>query len=421
MALGTDPLKITASAVYPVSGPAILNGAVLIGEDGRIAAVGRAAEVPQPQGATTLHLPDAVVLPGLVNVHTHLELTTLGGQIPEDDFFEWIQHVRRAKQELASQEFQRAAEAGVRDAWRWGITTVADTGDSGAVVDALTELGGRGVVYHEVFGPHPADADASVARLENAVAELIDRAADSVRVGVSPHAPYSVSRSLYRRTVQFADANGLPIAVHIAESPAEVALVTRGVGPFADAWAKRDIPPIETSRSPISFLDELGVLGSGLLAIHAVQTGPEDAALLVDRACGVALCPESNLRHGHGFPPVELFRNAGVSMGIGTDSVASVGSLDLFREMRHVRDRGGLAAEQIVRLATLDGARTLNLEGEVGSLEPGKWADLCVVRITPDALVSQRHLAERIIASAGDDILQTYVAGRCVHDAHVRH
>ncbi len=421
MAPGTDRLKITASAVYPVSGPAIVNGAVLIGEDGRIAAVGPAAEVPEPEGTTTINIPDAALIPGLVNVHTHLELTTLRGQIEEDDFFEWIRHVRVAKQELPSRDFQQAAEQGVRDAWRWGVTTVADTGDSGAVVDALTELGGRGVVYHEVFGPHPADADASLARLEHAVRELIDRAADSVRVGVSPHAPDSVSRLLYRKTVEFADANDLPVAVHIAESHAEVALVTRGEGPFADAWAQRDIPPIETARSPISFLDELGVLGAGLLAIHAVQTGPEDAELLAERECAVALCPESNLRHGHGFPPVELLSDAGVSMGIGTDSVASVGSLDLFREMRHVRGRSGLDAEKIVRLATLDGARTLHMAGEIGSLEPGKWADLCVVWMPPDALASQQHLAERIIETTGDHILRTYVAGRCVHEADLRH
>ena len=100
MVPGTDRLKLIASAVYPVSGPAILNGAVLIDEDGRIAAVGSAADVPQPEGAATLHLPNALVMPGLVNLHTHLELTTMGGRIEEDDFFAWIQHVRRAKQEL---------------------------------------------------------------------------------------------------------------------------------------------------------------------------------------------------------------------------------------------------------------------------------------------------------------------------------
>ncbi len=421
MVPGTDRLKLIASAVYPVSGPAILNGAVLIDEDGRIAAVGSAADVPQPEGAATLHLPDALVMPGLVNLHTHLELTTMGGSIEEDDFFAWIQHVRRAKLELPPDDFQGAARQGVRDAWRWGITAVAETGDSGSVVDALTELGGRGVVYHEVFGPHPDDAEGSLARLERTVGELIDRAGDSVTVGVSPHAPYTVSRPLYRRTVEFARANRLPVAVHIAESHAEVDLVTGGKGPFAHAWVKRGIPPFETSRSPISFLDELGVLGPDLLAIHAVRAGPEDAVLLADRGCRVALCPESNLRHGHGFPPIAQFHDAGVSLGLGTDSVASVGSLDLFREMRHVRDRGGLSAEQVVGLATFEGARALNMEGEIGSLDVGKWADLCVVRLNPDAQSSPRRLADCIIDTVGDDILQTYVAGRCVHDARVRH
>ncbi len=162
-----DLLKIAARAVYTVSGPVIIDGAVLIGEDGRIAEVGTAEDVSRPESAATVELPDTLLMPGLVNLHTHLELTALGGRIEEDDFFQWIQHVRNAKAELAmGGAFHESAGQGVKDGWRWGITTVADTGDSGAVVDALTDLGGRGVVYQEVFGPHPADAAEAFAQLE---------------------------------------------------------------------------------------------------------------------------------------------------------------------------------------------------------------------------------------------------------------
>ena len=412
-----DLLKIAARAVYTVSGPVIVDGAVLIGEDGRIAEVGTAEKVSQPESAGTVELPDTILMPGLVNLHTHLELTALGGRIEEDDFFQWIQHVRNAKAELALEAFRESAGQGVRDGWRWGITTVADTGDSGAVVDALTDLGGRGVVYQEVFGPHPADAAEAFAALEKTVEELIVRAGDSVRIGVSPHAPYTVSRPLYRLVVEFAKSQSLPVAVHIAESHAEVDLVTQGKGQFAEAWSRRGIPEIATARSPVAYLHELGVLREGLLAVHAVQTDLADAKLLGDHGCSVALCPQSNVRHGHGAPPIGRFREAGLAMGLGTDSVASVGSLDLFREMRHVRRLGGLSAAEVIELATLAGARALGLEGQIGSLEVGKWADMCVLRMAPGGWSSPETMAEGILDTAAGDVVQTYVAGRCVYDA----
>lgn len=400
-----------------MSGPVIVDGAVLIGADGKIEEVGPAARVARPEGAESIELPDAVVLPGLVNLHTHLELTSLGGTVEDDDFFRWISHLRDAKRELSPQAFRAAAEQGVRDAWRWGTTTVADTGDSGAVADALTALGGRGVVYHEVFGPHPQQADDALAQLASAVAELSARAGDTVRIGVSPHAPYTVSRPLYRKVAAYARKHRLPMAVHIAESHAETQLVTRGTGPFAEAWRRREIPPFETARSPVGLLDELGVLGQDVLAIHGVQVDSADARVLAERGCAVAVCPHANLRHGHGPPPVEQFVAAGVLLGIGTDSVASVPTLDLFREMRHTRDLGGLGPEDVVRAATLNGARALGLESEIGTLQRGKWADLCALRLPDDAWTTPGSLAAWIAEAGTDAVLRTYVAGRCVYDA----
>ncbi|MEE9198038.1 MAG: amidohydrolase family protein, partial [bacterium] len=241
-----------------MSGPVILRGAVLIHGDGRIAAVGPDAEVPRPDDADVEDFPDAVLLPGLVNVHTHLELTTLSGAIEDEEFFDWIRHVRRAKQALSAEEFLAAAEQGVQDAWACGITTVGDTGDSGAVVEALSRLGGRGVVFQEVFGPHPDQAAGAISALEGRVAELAGRAGSTVRVGVSPHAPYTVSAALYRLVAELAIREDLPVALHIAESADEVALVARGEGPFAALWQSRGIPEIRTARSPVAFPERTG-------------------------------------------------------------------------------------------------------------------------------------------------------------------
>ena len=407
--------RISAGAILPVRGPAILHGAVLIQDDGRIAQVGPDTEVARPASAATLQLPDAVVIPGLVNVHTHLELTALGGQLEDDDFFDWIQHLRRAKADLSMDDFGASAERGVRDAWRHGITTVADTGDSGAVVAALTRLGGRGVVYHEVFGPHPDQAEDAFAGLERAVDRLKQQAGDFVSVGVSPHAPYTVSATLYQRVADFAKQEILPMAVHIAESHAETELVTTFRGRLAESWRERGIPDLDTARSPIAYLDRLGVLEAHPLAIHVTQSDETDAALLARNGCSVALCPRSNHRHHHGVPPVRGLLAAGVAAGVGTDSHASVAALDLLLEVQQLRSIGGLTAVDALRMATLGGAEVLGMEQGIGSLEEGKWADICVLQFDDDPQPEQ--LVERVLQATAADVRHTYVAGRCVHDA----
>jgi 5-methylthioadenosine/S-adenosylhomocysteine deaminase len=412
-----NPTRISAGFLFPVSSPVIVKGALLIGADGRIAALGPDHSVPQPVGVATMDLPDAVLFPGLVNAHTHLELTTLGGRCDDREFFDWIQNIRRCKAELAPEEFEASARRGVRDTWRHGITTVADTGDSGAVARALAELGGRGIVYQEVFGPHPRQADQAFAELIAAIERLqSDAASDDVRIGVSPHAPYSVSGDLFSRVAQFAKSERLPIAVHVAESREESAMVSAGAGPFADSWRERGIPEISSARSPVAYLHGLGVLDASPLAIHAVQTDLDDAELLASHGCAVALCPRSNDRHGHGTVPVTTFLEAEIPCGVGTDSVASVDSLDLFQDAHLVRRLTGFTATQTVRLMTLDGAMALGI-GDVGSLEVGKWADLCAVRIKPANDASDEGVAERLLARTVGDILLTCVGGRPVHDA----
>jgi 5-methylthioadenosine/S-adenosylhomocysteine deaminase len=374
--------------------------------------VGPDDDVPRPEAAAVDDFPDAVVLPGLVNVHTHLELTTLSGAVADEEFFDWIRHVRRAKEGLSPEEFLAAAEQGVRDAWACGITTVADTGDSGAVVDALSRLGGRGVVFQEVFGPHPDQAADAISALESRVAELAGRAGSTVAVGVSPHAPYTVSPALYGLVADLAIRESLPVALHIAESTDEVALLTRGEGPFATLWQCRGIPEIQTARSPIAFLERTGILETAPLAIHAVQTDDEDLAILHAHHCGIALCLQSNSRHGHGLPPVKAMFDRAMAVGVGTDSVASVESLDLLADVRMVAERAGLGAAEALRLATAEGARALGFDGEIGTLDPGKWADLCVLGVGS----APAGLAERILQGRAEDVLATYVAGRRVYE-----
>jgi len=400
-----------------VTGPPIPNGSVLVDSRGRIAALGPEESVPRPPDTPAVRYPDAALLPGLVNAHTHLELTGLRGRIPEPDFFEWIQQVRRAKDETRYATYLEWAREGVRETWRYGITTVADTGTSGAVVRALTELGGAGVVYHEAIHPDASRADVTLATVRDTVARLRREAGPRIALGVSPHAPYTVSRALYRRVAEYARLEGLALAGHIAESRAETEFVTGGQGEFADAWRRRGIPLDSPAASPVRLLEDLGVLGPDFLAIHAVQTDERDADALARAGSAVVVCPRSNARHGHGAPPLTQYLQRGLRIALGTDSVASVDTLDLLAEAREARWLAGLSAEAALRMATLGGAAALRQEAEIGSLEPGKWADLVVIQLDRPVSSQPDMAAEAILLARPEDIVATFVAGRPVYQA----
>jgi len=395
-------LRIRAGSVHPVTAPPTEDGAVLVDDRGTIAAVGPHALVPTPPGAPELHFPQARLVPGLVNTHTHLELTHLAGKNTEGEFAGWIRTLRALKDATTAQEFSQAAEQGVRDAWAAGVTCVADTGSTGAPLEALARLGGRGIYYHEVFGPDAAQARASMVELERAVDRLGALTSAQLRLGVSPHAPYTVSDRLYRAVDDLARGAGLPVAMHLAESRAETQLVREGRGPFADALRARGIQVARVARSPVQYLVQLGVLerATACLCIHCVQVDQEDVVLLKRAGVSIAHCPRSNRAHGHGTAPLAAFRRAGLRVGLGTDSVVSVGDSSLWAEAA----AAGLEGEDALRMMTIEGARALGLEREIGSLEVGKEADLAIF---PSTTV-YRPLPP-------STALLTVVAGRVVH------
>ncbi|PYP37296.1 MAG: hypothetical protein DMD48_11320 [Gemmatimonadetes bacterium] len=395
-------LRIRAGRVHPVTAPSFEDGAVLIDGAGRIAAVGPHASVPQPAAAQALHFPDAELMPGLVNCHTHLELTHLGGggQHDEPEFLTWIRRIRELKEATSAEAFYEAAVAGVRDCWTRGVTCIAETGSTGAVMRALHDLGGRGIVYQEVFGPDPAQCSASMQELEKAILQLRPLATAQLSVGVSPHAPYTVSAPLYDAVAAFARNEGLPIAVHVAESQEETLLVRDGAGPFAAALRARGIAIEARNCSPVAYLLQRGILRPGTLCIHCVHVDQADIELLRVTRAAVAHCPRSNAAHRHGRLPLGWVREAGVPVGLGTDSVVSVGELDLWAEA----EAAGLTGDAALRILTIEGARALGWEREIGSLQVGKAADLAVFSPT----VPYRPLPSLTV-------VLTVVSGRIVH------
>jgi cytosine/adenosine deaminase-related metal-dependent hydrolase len=322
---------------------------------------------------------------------------------------------------LTEEDARAAARWSVAEAVRCGITTLAATEQSGAALAALVEAGMRGIVYQEVFGPDPAQRADSIGTLRDAVGGLRESATDLVAVGISPHAPYTVSDELYVAAAAMAAADDLPMALHIAESVAERELVSRGGGDFAPGLQARGIATPVRGRTPIELVRRLGVLDRAPLLIHCVDLDPDDIAAIAETGCSIAHCPVANAKLGHGIAPLLRLREAGIRVGLGTDSMGSNNRMDLIEEARigALLQRGlaarydVLGAGDLLRLCTIDGARALNLDDRIGSLEPGKQADLCAVRIgeihtTP----SFEPLATLFHAARGSDVVLTVVGGR---------
>jgi cytosine/adenosine deaminase-related metal-dependent hydrolase len=406
--------RLAARWLISVQGPPIERAALLIGSDGRILAVGPDASVPRPADIPAEKFDDAVILPGLINTHTHLELTGFEDRVPEREFTAWIRRLRELKTTRSSAEYVEAARRGLASCFASGVTTVADTGDSGAAIEALVESGGSGIAYQEVFGPDPGQTNESLAGLQTRVDGLRPLATDRVSIGVSPHAPYTVSGQLFRAVSDWARSERLPLAVHVAESPAESELLLQGAGRFAEAWRARGIPlPSPGGRTPLRWLAEHGVLSEQTLCIHAVQLDGHDIGQLAESGAAVAHCPLSNQAHGHGNAPLEELLESGIRVGLGTDSVVSVGRLDLLAEARAAAGLApSLDPDDLIELCTLSGARALGLDSQTGSLRPGKWGDCTVVRIP---VSSGGRAAEQVLASRPTDVLRTYVGGKEVY------
>jgi 5-methylthioadenosine/S-adenosylhomocysteine deaminase len=396
-----------------MEGAPVAGGAILIGSDGRITAVGLQDAVPRPPGVPSEHFPGAALLPGFVNAHTHLELTGLAGAIDEPDFADWIREIIALKATFDYAHFLRAAREGLRDCFAAGVTTVADTGDSGAVIEALWEEGASGIAYQEVFGPHPDQCAESLARLKARVEERRRFTSDRVRIGVSPHAPYTVSGPLYRAVGSWAAREGLPVATHLSESLGELALFRDGTGTFAEMWASRGIPLPGRPTTPIEWLERHDALGPSVLCAHLVQATPSDIEILARTGAAGAHCPLSNRAHAHGVAPVGALLAAGIRLGCGTDSVVSVGRLDLLAAAREASELADLDAEAALELCTTSAARAIGLGHEIGSLEAGKRGDVAVIAI--GKVASPGAALERALASGTGDVVATILSGREVY------
>lgn len=419
------PTVYASEWVLPVSTEPVRDGAVLVDEHGIIRAVGERPGIVA-DGAAVVDLGAAILLPGLVNVHSHPELAGMRGLLEDLPFHLWIPLLRRAKEgaHVEGGDLAAAARWTCLEAIAAGVTTLAATEDSGASLDAMREAGMRGIVYREVFGPAPEHAQRALRDLMLKVDGMRATATDLVHVGVSPHAPYTVSDDLFRLVSAYAAAEGLRVAVHAAESEAEAQLVTMGDGPFAAGLRTRGIETPARATSTIALLEQTGILNVQPLLIHCIRIDGDDVHRIADAGAVIAHCPVANARLGHGIAPVVELAAAGVTIGIGSDSVVSNNRIDLLEEARvaqlmqraRLRSAGALNASELLRMLTLDGARALGLDARIGSLEVGKDADLCAVRIgAPHTQPVHDPAAALLFSARGSDVVLTIVRGQVLY------
>jgi cytosine/adenosine deaminase-related metal-dependent hydrolase len=397
---------LSADWVVPVEGPPIGDGAVAIADDGTIAALG-----PREELGSDVHYAESVILPGFVNAHTHLEYDVYVGFGDGLGFADWISlHVQR-KARIELMDMEAIARLGALNCLRSGITTVGDCSFSGAAATACADLGLRGTIYLEVFGTTDEPIHD---RFEPMRERIADSLSDDVRLGISPHAPYTCTIELYRACAQLR----LPVATHLAESDAETEFLRTGRGAW-ESFAEMLVPPLGTTG--IRALAEAGLLDANVVAAHCVKADEEEIALLAEHDVAVAHCPRSNGILGCGVAPLRELRDAGIRVCIATDSPASTPSFDMFDEMRAAiagaRGREerpeALTAADALELATLGGARALGLDDSLGSLVPGKQADLTVLSLADTAFIPwEDPVTGAILGGSPQGVVATLVSGK---------
>jgi 5-methylthioadenosine/S-adenosylhomocysteine deaminase len=394
-----------ADWICPVTAAPTRNAWIAV-EGDRIASVGTGAP---PAGVRHIHYAGCAILPGFVNAHAHLELTLFQGLLGNLTFADWIARLVHIKYQRCTRDaFVASAQLGAAQMLRAGVTAVGEVMDIGTGWDAMLQFGLQGVAYQEVFGPAEGAAVEAMAGLSEKVARYRRQETATQRVGVSPHAPYTVSRKLFEEVREFARREGLRMTSHLAESREETAFVQDGAGPFAEAHRKRGIEVVARKCSPVAYLDREGLLGPDMLLVHAIEVDRQDLERVRETGSFVVHCPRSNSYLRHRVAPVAEMRARGIPVSLGTDSVASNESFDMFEEMRAVVEQQKMSCDDALRMATIEGARALGLEKDLGSLEAGKRADFLVVRIA-DVIEPVKELVSR---AKVNDIVGTFLGGR---------
>jgi 5-methylthioadenosine/S-adenosylhomocysteine deaminase len=406
---------LTAEWIFPVTSTPLRNHAIEV-HNGKIGSI-------RPLNANEKVTSGTTIIPGLINTHTHLAYTSMRNLFDDLPFFEWIRKLTETKyQKLTEEDIAASTQLGILECLRSGITTVADLSDLEVSLNVLSKSPLRGMFYWEIFGIEKEQADQTWSSLQELYPKLVSNySSDRLQIGISPHACYTVRPELYQRVATWALREKIPVSFHLAESREEEAFISSRSGPIQKFLEKRAADWKILGRTSIQHLRETGIYETKPLVAHVVQASDSDLDLLASFDVSIAHCPKSNSKFGHGIAPFVSMMERGMRLGLGTDSAASNNRLDLFEESRFAlfqqRNRypeSKISSAKMLQLMTIDGARAMNLEDRIGSIEVGKEADLVLIRI-PDHYDSADHVLNHLIYNTTTaDVIQTVIAGECL-------
>ena len=433
-------MLLRAKYVIPVTEDYIEDGAVLVRGDS-IEAVGPAAELVAAHPDEDLRdFGQAALMPGFVDAHTHLGFSALRGMFDDLPYAEWKRAVLRTEPFFEEDDWLASARIGAMEAVASGITTIADITARGKSFDAAQEIGLRARIYQEVMTIHADRVDAVVEAGVERIEQMRQEAdASRISFGIAPGPVYACHPKVLSAVAACAAERGLPLALHVAGSQEEVDFVRYGSSPFSIHATDADrikqrlsqtgsfLPWLPAGTSPVRYVYDWGVFDAPeVLAIHCVHVDEDDIQILADNDIAVAYCPRIHAKVGMGTAPVVEMRRAGLRLGFGTDSPCATDTTDMIEEARfglmltralHPHSTGRLTARTALKLATIESARALHMDDQVGSLEPGKKADIIAIDLHNSHQNPTSNPESAVIYTANqDNVEMTMVGGKMLYD-----
>ncbi|OQZ02427.1 MAG: hypothetical protein B6D34_11145 [Candidatus Brocadia sp. UTAMX1] len=404
-------------ALYLIPDPerCIENGAVAV-KDAKIYRVGTFDEIRTlAEIDEVVDLGNAAILPGFINIHTHLDLTGLHNRIkPTNNFTHWVFQLLGARMRWKEAEYTASIEKGIRCCIESGTTTVADIANTAYSFPILKKSPLRKIVYKEVIDLDSGHAKDVVLNVQSELSAY--ESDDRFCTGLSPHAPYSVSKELYREIAQIVCQKRLPLCTHVAETRDEIEFLASGSGNFSDFLRQLRALPDNwqpPGLSPIHYLKETGILDARPVLIHCNYITDEEISLIRSSGASVAFCPRSHRFFGHTTYPLQKLMDAGINVGLGTDSLASNDTLSILDEMKFLSLHYALSPKTLISLATVNGAKALGLASQTGQIREGFEADLCGIGLSKG---SPKDLYGQIL-DAGTENIFTMVSGVICYQA----
>lgn len=432
-------MLLTAKYVVPITSPYIEDGAILVRED-EILDIGHAGHLKDKYPEEEVKdLGLSVLMPGFVDVHTHIGYTALRGMFGDLPYAKWKRNVLHTEPFFTPDDWLDSARVGLLEAIASGITTIADISTSGVSRIPVQEMGLRARVYLEVLTTEKQKAKDVVAEGVEKIAKWDEECgSDLLDFGLAPGPVYGCHPSVFEEIAEVAIRKGIPVAMHLAGSQEEADFIRYGASPFGVQASEHEHGKLSSSYPPwlpagtssVSYVSNWGILDiPQILAIHCVQVDDDDIEILKEKNVNIGYCPRINAKLGMGSAPLEKFISAGLTVGLGTDSPAAVDTTDMIDEMRiglmitratsserFIED----SAQNAIRMATIGAAKALGIDDKVGSLEPGKQADIIAIDMHNSHQNPTTDPESAVIYTANqDNVKMTMVAGRILYDDYV--